>query len=210
MDPEVIAAIVGFFGTVIAAIIGRTQVRAYKKKMRSLEDVSFVRFMRPGETFKEFLPLVNSISMYTINSFELLNSLNTMLEQNPNITIKKITILLRKKDNETEEDLVVLEQIITLWRKWVDKKRIKNLEIIAYDHDPNHYYTLIGDNIVFCGQVMFDTSKPTGTTVNCLPLVFTNGNDIGQQVIKNYQMHFNNAYNKYKSTGLLYSSKVKS
>lgn len=210
MDPQVIAALVGFCGTIIAAIIGRIKIGECKKKIRSLEDASFVRFMRPGESFTEILPLVDSISMYTVNSFEVLHSLNTTLEQNPNISIKKITILVRNKDNETAEDATVLSQIIGLWKQLVDRGRIKSLEIIAYNHDPDHYYTLIGDSTAFCGQVMFDPMKPTGTTVNYLPLVFTSGNDIGQQVIKNYHAHFENAYSKYKDTGLLYTSEVAS
>lgn len=206
MDPEIIAAIIGFLGTILAAFIGCFQIGKCKREIRSLEERSFVRFIREGENFKEILPRVNSICMYTVNSFELRNSLNTTLEQNPNMKIKKITILVRKKTDESEEDNDVLERIITLWKKWVDEKRIKKLEIIAYDHDPDHYYTIIGDRLVFCGQVMFDTVKPTGTTIDYSPLVFTDETTIGQQVIRNYQKHFNNAVQRYKSTGLLYSS----
>lgn len=210
MDSEIIAAVIGFLGTVSAAVIGCFQVDKYKREIHSLKETSFVRFIREGENFKEFLPRVNSICMYTVNSFELLNSLNTTFEQNPSIKIKKITIMVRKKIDESTEDNDVLERIITLWKKWVDEKRIKKLEIIAYDHDPDHYYTIIGDRLVFCGQVLFDAVKPTGTTVDYLPLVFTDETTIGQQVISNYQKHFDNAVQRYKSTGLLFNSECKS
>lgn len=206
MDPVIIASIIGAISTVSAAIIGCFQVDTCKRKIHSLEEASFVRFMRGGENLKDILPRVNTICMYTVNSFELLNSLNTTLEQNPNLKIKKMTILVRKKSNESVEDNAVLERIITLWKKWVDEKRIKKLKIIAYDHDPDHYYTIIGDRLVFCGQVMFDETKPTNTNVDYIPLVFTDETNIGQQVIRNYQKHFDNAMQRYKHTGLLFDS----
>lgn len=129
-----------------------------------------------------------------------------MLEQDQKMNINKITILVRKKIDESNEDIATLNEIIELWKRWVVAKRIKKLEIIAYDHDPDHYYTIMGNRLVFCGQVMFDATKPTGTTIDYLPLVFFDNTDIGRQVIKNYQKHFDNAVQKYKSKGLLYSS----
>lgn len=206
MEPEIVAAIIGWTATVITAILGLLQNKRNKGQIRSLEQNSFVRFIRVGENFKDILPRVKSICMYTVNSYELLNSINTTLEQNPSITIKKLTIMVRKKSDESETDLAVLNTVVSLWGEWVNKKRIGQLEIISYDHDPDHYYTIIGDRLVFCGQVLFDSAKPTGTTINYIPLVFTDETELGQQVISNYQIHFNNALEKYRPTGVLYSS----
>ncbi len=80
------------------------------------------------------------------------------------------------------------------------------MTIIGYDHDPNHYYSIIGDKFVFAGQICFDDTKPTGTNVNYSPLVFGDNTSIGKQVIKNYHSHFDNAMKKYKDDLTLYSS----
>ena len=85
-----------------------------------------------------------------------------------------------------------------------EKGRIKKLTIIAYDHDPDCYYTLLGDRLVFWGHVYFDENKPTQTDVDYTPLIFTDDNKVGQRVIKNFQKHFDNMVNRYKHTATLY------
>lgn len=142
--------------------------------------------------------------MYTVNSHELLNKMNTILEQNPRITIRKLTILVRKKAQETESDRTILNTNISLWESLKEKGRIKNLTIIAYDHDPDCYYTLLGNRLVFFGHVYFDPGKPTQTVVDYTPLIFTDDNEVGQRVIKNYQKHFDNMVNRYQNTSTLY------
>lgn len=206
MSVEIIAAIIGFFGAVIAAVIGRIKFNKYQQQINSLEENSFIRFMRPGENFNNLLNRVDEICMYTVNSFEILNVLNLVLEQNTNISIKKLIIFVRKKIDENENDLAILENNINRWKYLVDNGKIKHLEIISYDHDPDHYYTIIGDRLVFFGQILFDNKKPTGTTINYSPLVVTDDNTVGQQIIKNYQNHFDNAVKKYKHTSLQFNS----
>lgn len=204
METEIIVALIGFAGTVIAAAIGVIQTKKYKQQARTYAENSFVRFLQPDETFKDLLCRVKSICLYTVNSHELINKLNTILEQNPDIKIKKVTILVRKKEQEGTEEINILERNISMWENWKEKGRIRNLVIISYDHDPDHYYTILGERLVFCGQVLYDDHKPTGTTVDYLPLVFTDENKLGQQVIKNYQKHFDSVVNKYKNTSTLY------
>lgn len=206
MEPEITAAIIGWATAITQFAFGTIQNKRNKGQIHALEQNSSVRFLQPNETFKDILPRVKSICMYTVNSYQLRNSINMILEQNPSITIKQITIMVRKKADECEAYLTELNTLIALWAEWVNKKRIKKLEIISYDHDPDHYYTILGDRLVFCGQVMFDTTKPTGTTIDYRPLVFTGETELGQQVIKNYQHHFDNTLKKYRSTGTLYSS----
>ncbi len=60
------------------------------------------------------------------------------------IAIERVTLLVRKKADEKSKDIDLLNQNIELWKVLVQKQKIKNLTIIAYDHDPDHYYTLLG------------------------------------------------------------------
>lgn len=207
INSEIIAALIGFAATIFAAIIALLGVVLsikYKKELKSYAGTSFVRFIAHDEDFRELLSRVDSIFAYTVNSHEIFNKLNTILEQNPNLSIRNFTLLVRKKPDEKPEDIDILNRIIALWERLVEEKRIKNLVIISYDHDPDHYYTLFGRRLVFCGQVLFDETRPTGTKVDYLPLVFENTNKLGKQVIKNYQHHFNNVVERYKNTSTLF------
>lgn len=154
MHPEVIAAFINFLGTIIAAIIAFVSVifsLKYKKQIKSYAKESFVRFLSQDENFKDILSKVKTISAYTVNSYEIYNKLNTILEQNPRMSIRKVTLLVRKKENETPNDIEILNRKIELWKRLVQENRIKELVIIAYDHDPDHYYTILGNRLLFCG-----------------------------------------------------------
>lgn len=149
---------------------------------------------------------MKTISAYTVNSYEIYNKLNTILEQNPRMSIRKVTLLVRKKENETPNDIEILNRNIELWKRLVQENRIKELVIIAYDHDPDHYYTILGNRLLFCGQVLFDKSLPTGTKVDYLPLVYDNSTKLGRQIIKNYQHHFDNIVQQYRCEATLFKS----
>lgn len=198
MAPEIIAAIIGGVAVIIAAVISK--VIMVKK------DPAYVRFIRENEDFRNIMVQAKDICSYTVNSHEILNKINTILEQNQEVVIQNFTLLVRKKINESPKDIEHLNTNIDLWKDLERKGRIRNLTIIAYDHDPDHYYTLFGNRLVFCGQVLFDKNKPTGTTVDYRPLVFENTDQIGAQVIKNYQTHFDNIVEKYRATATIYSS----
>lgn len=204
MSENIIVALIGLAGTIIAAVIGNIRAKKYKYEATSYKESSYVRFLEPNESFLALLPKVKHICMYTVNSHELLNKMNTILEQNPGIKIRQLTILVRKKAQETESDITILNTNISLWESLKKKGRIKNLTIIAYDHDPDCYYTLLGNRLVFFGHVYFDESKPTQTVVDYTPLIFTDDNEVGQRVINNYQKHFDNMVNRYKNTSTLY------
>lgn len=204
MTENIIVALIGAAATIIAAAIGYLKTNKYKRDAISFRESSFVRFLKPNESFDALVPKVKSICMYTINSYELLNKVNTMLEQNKKMTIKNLTILVRKKDDESEEDLAILNNNISLWENLKRNGRIKKLTIISYKHDPDQYYTILGDRLVFCGHVFFDSSKPTNTTVDYTPLVFIDENEVGQRVIQNYQKHFDNMVKQYRDVSTLY------
>lgn len=201
MSDTIIAALIGFLAAIVVEII-RLYFQRKNKKSDSKDVDTTVRFLEPSENFREVLNDVSCLRMYTVNSYELLGQVNTILEQNVNIVLNKVEILVRKKVDESEEDLKSLDTIITIWDNWVKKGRIKELTIVGYDHDPDHYYSIIGDKFVFAGQVFFDETKPTGTSVNYLPLVFGGDTSIGKQVIKNYHSHFDNVMKKYKGNSL--------
>lgn len=210
MSDTIIAALIGSFVTITVEVIRLYFQKKNKKSDSQILDTkdesSVVRFLKPSENFREVLNDVNCLKMYTVNSYELLGQINTILEQNANIVLNKVEILVRKKVDESEENLKVLNTIIAMWDNWAKKGRIKELSIIGYDHDPDHYYSLIGDKFVFSGQVFFDDTKPTGTSVNYSPLVFCDDSNIGKQVIKNYHNHFDNVMKKYKDDLKLYPS----
>ena len=213
MTDLILSSIITTFGAIIVAvitsitaIISHKKMKKCEKECATLSDKLFVRFLKPGENFQDILSKVDTICLYTVNSFELLNSTNKILEQNKNMFLNNVIILLRKKANETEADATILDNIINQWIRLEKQKRIRHLIIISYDHDSDHYYTLIGDEVVFFGQVLFDDTKPTGTNVNYLPLVFDNNTEIGRQVISNYKDHFKNVVNKYKDTSTIYDS----
>lgn len=209
MPTEITAAFINFGGTIISSIIAFASVIfnvMYKKQIKSYAKESFVRFLSQDENFKDVLTKVKTISAYTVNSYEIYNKLNTILEQNPQISIEKIILLVRKKVNEKPDDLQILNRNIELWGRLVQENKIKNLTIIAYDHDPDHYYTILGNKILFCGQVLFDKSLPTGTKVDYLPLVYDNSNKLGKQIIKNYQHHFDNIVKQYQAENTLFNS----
>lgn len=210
MSDVVVAALIGSLGTLIAAIIGFFTNISLKKKVNYFSNNNaYARFLKPDENFSYLLGKAKRISMYTVNSHELLNEINKILERNSNIMIKKLVIMVRMKANETKADLDILKNNIRQWENWVNKKRIKNLTIIGYNHDPDHYYTIIEDRIVFAGQILFDKNKPTGTNVDYLPLVFSDESEVGKQVIKNYQRHFDNVVSNYKDSLTLYDSSKK-
>lgn len=204
MSENIIVALIGLAGTIIAATIGSIRANKYKHEAASYKETSYVRFLEPNESFSTLIPKVKHICMYTVNSHELLNKLNTILEQNPRIVIKQLTILVRKKAQEKESDITILNTNLSLWESLKEKGRIKKLTIIAYDHDPDCYYTLLGDRLVFWGHVYFDENKPTQTDVDYTPLIFTDDDKVGQRVIKNFQKHFDNMVNRYKHTATLY------
>ena len=204
MSENIIVALIGLVGTIITAVVGNIKIKKYKHEAASYKEKSYVRFLEPNESFSALIPEVKHICMYTVNSHELLNKVNTIMEQNPRITIRKLTILVRKKAQETESDITILNTNISLWKSLKEKGKIKNLTIIAYDHDPDCYYTLLGNRLVFFGHVYFDKSKPTQTAVDYTPLIFTDDNEVGQRVIQNYQKHFDNMVNRYKDTSTLY------
>lgn len=197
----VLGAVLGLIGGLITALVEHF---ISKKKIERLSINQSARFLEKNENFREILGDVRQISMYTVNSHEVLGQINTLLERDTSITIKNLTILVRKKPNESASDIEHLETNIKMWELLNRRKRIKKLTIIAYDHDPDHYYTVIGKRIAFSGQVLFDDNKPTGTNVDYLPLVFSDSTDIGKQVILNYQRHFDNVVAKYKDTATLY------
>ena len=207
LDSTVIAALIGAFATIISALIGIIANRATRKKLKNLSnDNAYITFLKAEQNFNHLLGSVSKVLMYTVNSYELLSRINFALEQNKTLKIKKLIIMVRKKPNEVQEDLDILSNIINQWKKWNAKKRIKSLTIISYDHDPDHYYTIIGERVVFAGQVLFDDTKPTGTKVDYLPLVFNDESEAGKQVIKNYKNHFENIVLRYKEKHTLFSS----
>ena len=145
MPTEIKAAFIGFCGTIIAAVIAFVSViitLKCKKRMKLSTEQSFARFLTQKDCLKEIIANVESISAYTVNSHEIYNKLNTIFEQNPMIAIERVTLLVRKKADEKSKDIDLLNQNIELWKVLVQKQKIKNLTIIAYDHDPDHYYTL--------------------------------------------------------------------
>lgn len=100
MPTEITAAFINFGGTIISSIIAFASVIfnvMYKKQIKSYAKESFVRFLSQDENFKDVLTKVKTISAYTVNSYEIYNKLNTILEQNPQISIEKIILLVRKK-----------------------------------------------------------------------------------------------------------------
>lgn len=210
MPTEIISSLIDFSGTIIASIIAFISLiysRNCKKQRDSYKKGSFVRFLSQEENFKDILAKVKTISSYTVNSHEIYNKLNTILEQNSRMSIGNVTLLVRKKANETSEDSNILNRNIELWKRLVRENKIQKLTIIAYDHDPDHYYTILGNRLMFCGQVLFAETIPTGTKVDYTPLVFDNSNKLGKQVIKNYQLHFDNIVQKYQAQATLFDSK---
>lgn len=206
MDAEIWAALITSIAAVIVAIINKIDTKKYRREVNSyMTDNSFVRFWRKNDVFNTKLLLEERICMYTVNSFEMRNNINQILSQNPKIIIKNIILLVRRKPDEKSEDVKQLDDIIAMWQGLVRAGRIKKLEIIKYDHDSDHYYTLFGNRFAMCGHVYSDSTKPTGTSVDYIPTVITDENEIGQQLIDNFQKHFDNLVATYKQTSVVYT-----
>lgn len=212
MDPQVLAAIItaigGIIGTIVSSIIAifqSSEKKKYKHEVAVLTEKSFIRIWGANDVFNKKLLLEDRICMYTVNSFEMRNNLNQILKQDPEIIINNLILLVRKKDNETGEELAQLHSILALWRSMVHSGRIKRLEIITYNHDPDHYYTIFGDRAVLCGHVYYDDTMPTGTTVNYTPTVISDENIIGQQLIADFQKHFDTLVATNSSNSSVYT-----
>lgn len=207
---EIVSALIGAIALILAEVVAYLLYKKRPKESvqtkKEVRDIDNIFFLNPNFNFEKELQKVNSVMMYTVNSHELLGQLNLLFERNQQLKINNVIILVRKKDNETPKDMEILDMNISLWKSWVNKKRIKHLSIIGYDHDPDHYYTIIGDKLVFCGQVFFDPTKPTGTTVNYSPLVFKDDSEIGKKIIQNYQDHFDNVVEHYKKDLTLFTT----
>lgn len=211
MTDTIIAALItggaGLLTTVAAALFGIARNRSTKSKLAAISRKNaYVELLEPGHDFSHIARNVKSISLYTVNSHEFLNRVNLFLEQDRQATISKLTILVRRKEFESDTDLLLLNNNIAQWKNWLEKKRIKKLLIIGYNYDPDHYYAILGDRMVITGQVLFDDTKPTGTTVNYLPLVFSDGSAAGKQVIASYRDHFNNVTNYFQEEHTLFDS----
>lgn len=204
MSENILIALINFLGLIVAAIIGALGT-IFTQNIIKANKYKGIYYLEKGENFNELLSTTEKICMYTVNSFQLCNSINMLLEQDNTINIQQIIILVRKKENETPEDIEILNNINSIWIDWVKKGRIRKLLILGYDHDPDHYYTILGDRVVFTGHVFFDNTRPTGTNINYSPLVFFNDTDLGKKVIKKYQQHFDHLVDKYK-TNVLYCS----
>lgn len=201
MSDVIISALIAASATIIAALIGEHFL--YKKRTENYK--SSIGFLKENDNYKDLLHDSRTCCMYTVNSYELLNELNLLLERNEEICLNEVNILVRKKHDETVEDINSLNSIIDLWKRLFEKGKIRKLSIIGYDHDPDHYYTIIDDKVVFCGQVLFDKTKPTGTTIEYVPLVILGKNEVEKRIIKNYQNHFDNVVEKYKEISNLCS-----
>lgn len=200
MKNEIWAAVIGSVGAICAALIGKT----WRTGSRSS-----VHFLKQGDNLKKELSQASCILMYAVNSFELCAVVNKMFEQDSSLVIKKLTILVRLKPDETAENLNSLRNVIGLWRKWHEKGNVSILKIVGYDHDPDHYYTIFGEKLVFVGQVLFDDNKVTQTNVTYTPLVFTDKAKLGKQTIENYRKHFENHLTKYEGRLMIFDSATK-
>lgn len=201
MTDTILAAIIGFVATITGVLLTAFFTN---RKNRSRG----IYLLRPDDNFDDLLGSVHEILMYTVNSFELSNRVNTLLEQKSNVSLQKLTILVRNKDNETKEDIANLNDVISIWKRWVTEGRIRELNIIGYDYDPDHYYTILGNELVFTGHVYFDDTKPTGTHIDYSPLIFRDDTKLGRDVIKNYRHHFNQLVNRYKDRCLYTSERA--
>ena len=204
MSETLVAAILGLFSGIIPTLLGAYfAYRRSKRNWHNSNEDQGIHFLKEGENFNNLALSVSEICMYTVNSYAMYNMTNTLLEQRPDSCIDRLTILVRKKGTETPEDLDALNNIISMWKKWAEKGRIRKLTIIGYDHDPDHYYTIFGDKVAITGHVLFDGSKPTGTNVNYSPLVFSNETSVGREAIRNFRQHFNNVVEKYRHDATL-------
>ena len=215
MDPQVFAAIITAVGGIIAAIVSSViaviqgnEKKKYKSEVAALMGSAAVRIWGPNDVFNKKLLLEDRICLYTVNSFEMRNTLNQILNQNPDIAINNLILLVRKKGNESAKETDQLNDILKLWQEMVRVGKIKRLEIITYSHDPDHYYSIFGDRFVLCGHVYFDDRMPTGTTVDYVPSVITDDNVIGQQLIQKFQKHFDVLVKNHSTNSSVYTNKA--
>lgn len=201
MSDTIVAAIIGVIGIIIGALVNKILLNI---KVRE----KGIYYLKPNQNqdFDNLLTSVEEIRMYTVNSYELCNRVNTLLEQRENVFLRKLTILIRKKDTETVKDIEIINNVISIWKRWELEGRIRELTIIGYKNDPDHYYTILGDKLVFTGHVFFDDSKPTGTNISYRPLICCNNTELGRKIIRNYKKHFDHIVDKYQSENTIYSS----
>ncbi|MBD5518764.1 MAG: hypothetical protein HDR07_09885 [Lachnospiraceae bacterium] len=110
MTDTIIAAIIGFVATITGVLLTAFFTKG-KNRSRS------IYILKTNDSFDDLMSSVDEIYMYTVNSFELSNRVNTLLELKPNVNLQKFTILVRNKDNETKEDIANLNNAISIWKR---------------------------------------------------------------------------------------------
>lgn len=125
----------------------------------------------------------NDIRIYSVNSHIMREQINFILQQHPQHTINRVCILVRKKTDETKEDLDTLNSEVDLWRKMRNNGKIAQLDIRFYKSDIDFYFTVLGDSMCLLGTVRKNKDMPTQTEVSFNPTVFTSQGENGKKVI---------------------------
>ncbi|GHU80289.1 hypothetical protein FACS1894191_5200 [Clostridia bacterium] len=213
MSDTIIVAIIGVVAavapTVAAAILGRKNAISKSKLKDLLKSHAYIEFFSPKlePSFIDAMARAPRVKMFTVNSYELLNRVNSSFEHDASFYIRELYIMVRKKVDESENDIRNLDSNIKQWKRWLTNGRIAKLKIVYYDQDAQHTYTLIGNSILFTGVVYFDQSKPTHTNVDYDPIVFYGDNSEGAKVIERFDKQFDNFLDFYeKKGGLLFDS----
>lgn len=196
----VIGAIIGALGVIVAEVIRKP------KKQKKDSNPNSIRYVKADEELFNKLSSVQCVYMYSVNSYALYNYTNAYLEQNPDVTIDKIILIVRRKKNESKTDVDALNQLIGNWHRLVVKSRIKSLKIIGNPHDINHYYTIMGDDLVFSGMVYHDDRLPSKTNVDYTPLLVTKESELGRTIIKRYKEHFDHTVEMFEKYYTYYDS----
>lgn len=217
MSEGIVAAIIDALGAIVAAFIGAiiaiigTKIKRRRSPSKALEPqapaqhTSF-HFMGAYDNPCKRIGSVSIIRMFSVNSHVLYNTIAPYLAKKPNIVIEEIILVVRRKPNESENDLNILYQLIKNWHRLVEKRRIHYMRIIGIPYDLNHYYTLIGTELAYSGMVYYDNDLPTHTDVDYTPLVITGETETGEQLIENYRKHFDRTVEAFKDTHTLYDS----
>ena len=206
MMESIIAAIISAIAAIVVGIFGIVKNKDKKQKLEKLSTQhAYANFLddKIERNIYNLLHSLSRISMFTVNSFEMKNRFNVFFERNKALEINELDILVRKKSDESESDKKILDDIVAQWIGWYRKDRIKKLKIVSYDHDPEQFYTVFGDKIMFSGQVFFDSTKPTGTNINYSPVVYNGDSEDGLKIIKMYRKHFDNILAHYEKKGFV-------
>lgn len=99
-----------------------------------------------------------------------------------------------------------LKEAVSIWKEQVTCGNIKKLKIYSYDHIPDHYFTILDEQLLYTGLNVFSQTDSTGQDGhNATRTIASSASDIDKKEIQTYISQFENYEKKY-ANNIIYDS----